>query len=210
MCIIINHNGVNMKLNNLLIIGDIHGKLDKYQKIINNHKGNSIQVGDFGFEKHHRWHLDNIDSSKHKVNFGNHDDYTFLLSKHSLHNSSYINKNGEEIMTVRGAYSIDKDYRIPGVSWWANEELNYNEMKLIIDSYIKKKPKIMITHDCPQIIRNYFFGITDKSITSNGLQTMFEEHQPDLWVFGHHHRSKNEIINGTHFICLAELETMII
>lgn len=51
------------------------------------------------------------------------------------------------------------------------------------------------------------FPYTDKSITRNLLQSMFEEHQPKLWLFGHHHRSKRKEINGTEFICVKELQT---
>jgi Icc-related predicted phosphoesterase len=40
------------------------------------------------------------------------------------------------------------------------------------------------------------------------LHMMFQEHQPKLWVFGHHHQSKDVQINGTRFVCLNELETM--
>lgn len=188
----------------ILIIGDVHGKIDNYWKIINNTKLPSIQVGDFGFKKHHEWHLKNIDSSKHKINFGNHDDYTFLEEKHSLSDYSINDK----YMSVRGADSIDKGYRIEGVDWWSNEELDYFQMQNAIDLYIENKPNIMITHDCPQCIREYLFGIFDKSITSNGLGAMFEYHKPKVWVFGHHHISKDVNIMGTRFICLGELETI--
>lgn len=37
--------------NNLLIIGDVHGKINQYWKLIQKHNGRSIQVGDFGFKK---------------------------------------------------------------------------------------------------------------------------------------------------------------
>jgi len=191
-------------MNTITIIGDVHGKIYEYKKIINNSKF-TIQVGDFGFKEEHQWHLMNVDSSKHKINFGNHDDYSFLHEKHSLSNYS-IDKNNN-LMTIRGAFSIDRRYRIEGRDWWANEELNYNEMLEVVDIYAKEKPKIVVSHDCPQIIRQHLFGVTEKSITSNGLQTMFETHQPDIWLFGHHHRSKNVNINGTQFICLNELET---
>jgi Icc-related predicted phosphoesterase len=153
------------------------------------------------------WHIDNIDCTKHRINFGNHDDYTYLNAAHSLGDWS-VSKNG--IMTVRGADSIDKYRRIEGLDWWPNEELNYDQMKHAIDTYILTKPKIMITHNCPREVSNDLFGIMEKSITTNGLQAMLEYHQPDLWVFGHHHKSKNEVINGTRFICLAELETLIV
>lgn len=192
----------------LLVIGDVHGKINEYWKLINEYNIDSIQVGDFGFKRHHNWHLENIDSSKHKINFGNHDDYTYLDKPHSLSDFTYFDK--KKLMTVRGAYSIDKHLRTENLDWWANEELNYEEMQNAIDFYNLNKPKIMITHDCPQSIKESLFNIKDKSITSNGLQIMFESHQPDIWVFGHNHTSKNEVINGVRFICLKELETIII
>lgn len=192
----------------LLVIGDVHGKINDYWKLVNFRKGCSIQVGDFGFKKQHDWFLKNIDYTQNKINFGNHDDYSFLYEPHSLSNWSYAYES--KVMTVRGAYSVDKAYRTENLDWWANEELNYEEMQNAIDFYNFNKPKIMITHDCPDYARRYLFGIRDKSITSNGLQVMFESHQPDIWIFGHHHKSKNEVINGTRFICLAELETMVL
>ena len=189
-------------MKNLLIIGDTHGAISVYEKILNIHKDyDSIHVGDFGFKYHHNWHLTNIDSNKHKVNFGNHDDYTFLDKPHSLGNYGMYS---EDIMTVRGAYSIDKWCRTEGIDWWSNEQLNYIEMQEAIDLYTLNKPKIMITHDCPQEVRDYMFRIKDKSLTSNGLQSMFEIHQPDIWIFGHHHKDRVETINGTKFICLGE------
>jgi predicted phosphodiesterase len=192
----------------LLIIGDVHGKINQYWKLVNNRKGCSIQVGDFGFKQQHNWFLKNIDYSQNQINFGNHDDYSFLYEPHSLSDWSYAHES--KVMTVRGAYSIDKDQRIENVDWWANEELNYRQMQNAIDFHNFNKPRVMITHDCPDYARRYLFGIREKSITSNGFQMMFENHQPDIWVFGHHHRSKNQVINGTRFICLAELETMIL
>ena len=130
-----------------------------------------------------------------------------MKKPHSLGNFNLISN---EIMTVRGAYSIDKAHRTENIDWWNNEELNCIEMQNAMDFYILNKPKIMITHDCPHEARKQLFGINEKTITTNGLQMMFENHQPDLWIFGHHHRSKNEIINRTRFIYLAELETMVI
>lgn len=191
----------------LLVVGDVHGKVDSYWKILQKHKGRSIQVGDFGFKKQHEWHLKNIDCTQHKINFGNHDDYTYLSHQHSLSNFS-ISASG--LMTIRGAFSIDKAYRTENVDWWANEELNYEEMQQAIDFYTFNKPSAVISHDCPDYIRRYLFGIREKSITSNGLQSMFEIHQPAVWLFGHHHKSKNEVINGTRFICLSELETLLL
>ena len=191
--------------NELIIIGDVHCKTNAYFDILKKYNGESIQVGDFGFDIEHKWHLDNIDSVKHKVNFGNHDDYTFLNQPHSLGDFSYIDTYN--LLSVRGAFSVDQYKRTEGIDWFRNEELDYNEMNLAIDLCELRKPKIIVSHDCPHEVRKHIFGIHEKSITSNGLQGMFELHQPDIWLFGHHHKSKDERINGTRFICLAELET---
>jgi hypothetical protein len=196
-----------MNLNpNIILIGDVHGKLIQYHKILKDYpKHSSIQVGDFGFQKHHDWHMEKINGDQHKINFGNHDYYPYLFEKHSLENFSLINN---EIMTVRGAWSIDKINRIEGIDWFANEELNYGDMQAAIDFYETNKPRIIISHDCPHDIRKLLFGIEQKSITTNGLQIMLEIHKPKLWVFGHHHISVNEVIDETKFICLAELEVI--
>lgn len=189
----------------MLIIGDVHGKTDEYKKIIFNYNKPTIQLGDFGFRRHHQWHTDNIDSTKHKINFGNHDDTTFLKYPHSLGNYSYDEASG--IFTMRGAFSVDRINRTEGVDWFADEELNYAEILEAVDCYNANKPKIVVTHDCPHEIRRMLFGIEQKSITCNGLQSMFESHKPDLWFFGHHHQSLTKTILGTKFICLNELET---
>ncbi len=191
----------------ILVIGDVHGKIDSYYKILQKYKPEySICVGDFGFKKEHEWFIKNIDYTKHKINFGNHDDTTFLNENYSRGNYTCYHGYENELMCVRGASSIDKQYRIKDVSWWSNEELSYKEMNEAIEVYAKNKPKIMITHDCPQSIRENVFSIYDKSITSVGLQAMLELHKPNLWIFGHHHKSIDIVVDGVRFKCLNELE----
>lgn len=76
------------------------------------------------------------------------------------------------------------------------------------DKYCEVRPKIVVSHDCPQSVMMQLFRYPEKSQTRTMLEMMFQEHQPELWIFGHHHKSKDEIINGgTRFICLSELET---
>ena len=36
---------------------------------------------------------------------------------------------------------------------------------------------------------------------------MFEYHRPDVWIFGHWHRSASAVVDGTRFQCLGELRT---
>jgi hypothetical protein len=190
-------------MENYLLIGDVHGKHLRYKDILDRTEHKTIQIGDFGFRNQHEWHIENIDNSKHKILFGNHDDYTFLNMDHSLGDYTIL----DNIMCVRGAYSIDRWCRTEGRDWFSNEELSYIEMNDIINIYETTKPQIMISHDCPEIVCKQLFGYPDNNKTRNGLQTMFEIYQPKLWIFGHHHKSIDTIIGDTRFICLNELET---
>lgn len=191
----------------MLIIGDVHGKIHEYKKLIEKTKDDSIQLGDFGFYKEHQWHLDNMDSEKHRICFGNHDFLPFVYEKHSCGDFSYFS---DKIMTVRGACSIDSHLRTEGLDWFRNEELSYLEMGEAIELYKKNKPKVVLSHDCPRTVSENIFHIQDKSLTSNGLQIMFEQWQPDLWIFGHHHRDIDVKIENTRFICLNELSTFVL
>ena len=186
----------------MLIIGDVHGMVDQYNRLIKN-SDRSIQVGDFGFAKQHEWHMKNCDPTKHQIVFGNHDDYGYLKSPHSLGNYSLT---PEGIFTIRGAESIDKHHRIEGVSWWREEELNWSEANQVVESYMQLRPEIVISHDCPDSVCLQLFGYGG-SFTRKLLENLFQLYQPSLWIFGHHHKSKNEVILGTRFICLNELET---
>lgn len=193
---------------NILLIGDVHGNTGAYKALINNHTGDSIQLGDFGFKKEHMWHLRHIDNRKHKIIFGNHDFYPFLTASHNLKDWTFLHDN--KILAIRGAHSIDSYMRIEGRDWFENEELTYGQLNCCLDEYEKYKPEIVLTHTCPQIITEMYFNIYDKTTTGNGLQAMFEIHKPKLWIFGHHHKDLNETVLGTQFICLSELKTLII
>lgn len=191
----------------MLLIGDVHGLIDSYWKLLQKHQpAYSLQVGDFGFRPHHEWHRRHLSAVRHKVNFGNHDDTAFVGSPHSTGHYNLW----QGVFTIRGAFSIDRWHRTEGKDWWADEELSYAQWQTCIDAYTAIKPDVVVSHDCPAEIRAALFGITDKNITSDGLQACFEQHQPRLWVFGHHHKSVSMEVNGTTFRCLNELETVMI
>jgi hypothetical protein len=50
------------------------------------------------------------------------------------------------------------------------------------------------------------YKFDDPSITRQALNIMFEIHKPDFWFFGHWHDRRNWSIDGTRFVCLAELD----
>lgn len=190
------------------IIGDAHCKVDKYADIISTCT-DSIQVGDYGLQPEWDWLEANV-SLSHKVNMGNHDYIPYLNKPHSLGNWSF--ERG--IFTIRGAYSVDFYRSTEGLDWFRNEELNYGEINEVYENWEKIKPEIVVTHDCPASVAEILFGMPTsgvakqdyKTTTREFLQELFTLHKPKMWFFGHHHKSRDKVIEGTRFVCLAELE----
>jgi predicted phosphodiesterase len=198
-------------------IGDIHGKWLEYLNVLHDPKNScsrSIQVGDFGlgFDERPKY-VDEVmngmskEGHNHRFIRGNHDNPSACKECPLWIPDGTIEG---DVMFVGGAGSIDKDWRNPGIDWWDDEELSYNELGDIIKLYDDTKPKIMVTHDFPGILKFDMFGISPKdgfnTRTDRAFTTMFEIHKPDLWIFGHYHKTKSKVILGTEFMCLGELE----
>lgn len=191
----------------ITLIGDAHGKEQEYLNIVNSLESGrkSLQVGDLGFKQTYDRVISEIDISIHKSLKGNHDWYPYLNKYNCLGDYGMW----EGVYYVRGAKSIDAHVRTEGVDWFSNEELTYVDFRRCVYDFVDLKPKVVVTHDCPQSINDILFGYTLKipTITGQGLDVLWESHKPELWVFGHHHRSVDRVIDGCRFVCLAELET---
>lgn len=208
----------------MLIVGDVHGKIDQFWSICldywnKNPQGKVIQLGDVGFHKSYEKLIKLFRSTyAHKglltIVPGNHDDYARCIESRGssrwkytggikIHNTT----SQDDMFFQRGANSIDKHLRTEGIDWFSNEEMSYTQLGKAVDLYIESKPRIMFSHTCPSSVKKHLFGYNESSRTEQALQVMWELHQPEYWFFGHFHVHRNEVINGTRFICLAELQT---
>jgi hypothetical protein len=186
----------------MLFIGDVHGNIKEYQKIIEN-APESIQLGDFGygFMPIPKFPIE------HKFIPGNHDNRQLCLKvPNCLGNFGYLENKG--IFFVSGALSIDKHLRVEGHTWWRDEQLSFSQMIECYDSYDRILPKIVISHDCPDLAGINKYADKYRNPTTQLLDAMFTRHRPEVWIFGHHHESFKNYVNGTQFIGLAELETI--
>jgi predicted phosphodiesterase len=181
----------------ITVIGDVHGKYERYHRIISRTKDHpyTIQLGDFGFKYDT---LKNVDHTKHVIIGGNHDNYD-ICGNYPHFLSDY-----------GGAYSIDKQYRTIGIDWWENEEVKIEGFMKARELYRQIKPEIMITHDCPEQIAYQMIPVGGRIFQNNttwALQELLNIHEPKLWIFGHWHKSRTIQYGKTKFVCLDELET---
>ena len=201
---------------NRRFIGDVHGKFGRYNDILSKSTTPTIQVGDFGTGFTDPSHIPrhSMIMGGHRYVRGNHDNPD-LCKKDDLcitDGTTEVLSNGVRIMYIGGAWSIDYAHRQTGINWWPDEELTIPELDKIVDDYIDFKPDVVISHDCPQDV-SYELFLKDtsrpiyKTRTGQALGIMWSSFKPKLWIFGHWHESKQEILQTTKFVCLNELET---
>jgi hypothetical protein len=195
------------KLHVLRIIGDCHQLYDKYHSLIKKVKY-SLLLGDFGLSNYET--LNNVDPKYHRILNGNHCNYDIKdLYPHFLGDFGQLNIPPYNIFFIRGALSVDKQWRIPHVSWWPQEELNFQQTKACIDEYSRIKPDFVVSHAAPHMCKQYGIltnpGKILESYTENLLQELWNIHQPKKWTFCHYHCNKQFKIGRTDFTCLNEL-----
>ena len=199
-------------------IGDVHGKFRQYKRLLAGKK-DTIQVGDLGvgfryvgaregeFTQNPPHH--HMVEGNHRFIRGNHDNPGACRQHSQFIKDGHVEGN---MMFIGGGFSIDRQWRIEGYSWWPDEELSQSEFYALMDIYEATKPEVMVTHDCPEWVAQTMEAMSGRgklnigSRTRQALQAMYGLHQPRVWIYGHWHYSFDEVIGKTRFICLAELE----
>lgn len=204
-----------LKPNSIIVIGDIHGSTHTYQKFIERLPAGqrTVQIGDMGIG------FKGVGLSKMSENHtwfrGNHDDPT-KCRKNPNYRGDFGYDPNTGIFHVAGAWSIDRAYRTEGISWWADEELSYEELDAAVELYRFTHPRFILSHEAPAKAANtllqsmcgaYFAakGECANSRTGQALQIMLDYHSPEQWVFGHYHLDKEFYTPGfeTQFHCVG-------
>ena len=224
-------------MSKITIIGDVHGKTGSYIRLLRNLPDRpSIQVGDMGLG-FARVQLDpNQIFPRHRFFRGNHDDPA-KCRKHPRYMGDWGYDSETSIFHVAGAWSIDKNWRVEGETWWPDEELSLFDLNKALQDYVDTKPRFMLSHEAPTVATYQMLAalmapsshadnpttvVHDgeyryykaklgcaNTRTSQALQGMLDIHAPEEWVFGHYHVDKTFYVPGykTKFTCVAELST---
>lgn len=163
---------------------------------------------------------------------GNHDDPSYfdgsfdksnikLVKDYSTH-SFNINGFNLNILFLGGAVSIDRIERKGyltngknGSDWWKGEEFIFNPEQLKTFTNID----IVVTHTAPSIclpfssgdIVNYYKNIdknletdllNERELLTETYNILKENNNLKYWIYGHFHKSLQDIKNDTKFICV--------
>lgn len=105
--------------------------------------------------------------------------------------------DGQKIFTLGGAYSPDKEYRIPGFTWFEEEELSLDDMDEALNNLGKHNYKVdyVITHTCgAEFLKKnayrfeFVFNPEYCKKTENFLDYLHDGIDCKKWIFGHFHK----------------------
>lgn len=108
------------------------------------------------------------------------------------------NWNGKSILTIGGAYSVDKWYRLEkGWHWFTDEQLTAEEMEEISEKTKGKYYNYVFTHTCPTWWQptDLFLTTIDQNTVDNSMEQWLCEIECsityDHWYFGHYHKDRD-------------------
>ena len=120
----------------------------------------------------------------------------FPLIRYFLDGGEY-EIEGYSVLTIGGAYSVDKDYRLlRGWKWFYDEQLHKEERKAIFDFVKGKHYDLVLTHTCPESLQpvDLFLPMIDQSKVDKTMEIYLEAVKDhidwNVWLFGHFHASR--------------------
>jgi predicted phosphodiesterase len=195
----------------LRFLGDVHGK---FKQLPEPSSVPIIQLGDLGVGFVDPYELDLL-AMREDFYFirGNHD-WPAVCRRHPCYLGDFgmAPERLGRFFYLSGAYSEDYLLRIPGVSWWDDEELSSYQLFAAQKMYEREKPEVVVTHEAPASIAQEIYNsfpvigggslVYQPSRTAQALEALLSLHTPRLWIFGHHHVPRHIKKNGTTFICV--------
>ena len=103
--------------------------------------------------------------------------------------------HGKSVLTIPGAYSVDKFYRLErGWAWFPHEQLSAEEWNEFYTSTLPQHHyDIILSHTCPYswMPTDLFLSSIDQSKVDNTMELWLEDFKQNadynFWFFGHYH-----------------------
>ena len=118
--------------------------------------------------------------------------------------------DGLKFFTCGGAESIDKDERIPGISWWERELPSQKEYEEGLRNLKKHNWNVdyVITHECSELtfkeMQKRISGLIEfENDLRNYLNIIEEKVSFNTWYFGHYHIDGK--LNNQHILVYEKM-----
>jgi len=213
----------------IMVMGDIHGSWGHVNILINkkyDEIASILQCGDFGYWPNfhdkteitplgHRYTFDNYGLKNKDIPIyfcdGNHENHPALLKGDKIledKNIHYMKRgttltleDGQVVLFMGGAKSIDKKFRLAGHDWFPEESITEKELYSLPDV----KVDIVISHTCPKKFNITYdrIGFGDfKDENRDKLDYVLMKYKPRLWAFGHFHKHQTGLAKGCQWTAL--------
>lgn len=204
---------------NILLVGDVHGERENIERVFKYAKDaeaeHIVQLGDlyYGFPDIDPF-MNDIEREVFKTGIpfsfikGNHDNHA-LLGKITdltdvrdgvqfIPNCIPFKLGSATFLAAGGAFSVDKPDRIPGVSWWPDEQITDYDVRY---SEYAEGVDIILSHDAPTTSNlddlMSLMPFTAALKNRDRLQQIVENVKPKMLFHGHYHRRLNAVANYT-------------
>lgn len=191
---------------NILIVGDIHKRLDIIHKLMNKYDCPIISTGDLDLNL-----SDKIDKLPYPLYIikGNHDIYNIsdiqTLTKYNIiyPGNDFLLNN--KILIFGGIYSSKKTYQLSSTLEGKNKRFfTIEDIEKILNNNRGKQPNILITH---QAIAN-ILPLNEKIKVEEGcelLNKLVDTFKPFYYIHGHHHITYNNMYGKIKCFGLSNL-----
>ncbi|MCC5850179.1 MAG: metallophosphoesterase [Verrucomicrobia bacterium] len=204
----------------VMLLGDVHRQFEDVTRLIEAQRPSLIlQVGDLGYwpKKERRILRDGtvlggtLDTLGIPLHFcdGNHEDHAALRALEALEvfpnvfyqprGSLLTLPDGRKVLFAGGARSIDREYRVVGEDWFAEEVLREHELEGFPDTEVD----IVVSHTAPREFDPLDLCHRDRDPSRICLSWVLHRMRPKLWVFGHFHRQACGEWHGVKWISLG-------
>lgn len=203
--------------------GDWHANT-RYARAVVRHAADQgvshiLHTGDFGWLFRESF-IEDLEQTLDKLGVhvlfvdGNHEDHDYLdalvdpqITPHIRHlrRGTRWEWDGIRFVALGGAHSVDRPNRRPGISWWPQETIGFQDLEKVAEG---GEVDVMLTHDCPAGvsipgIEGNPFGFHPMELAMSDehrqvLRTAVDTVRPKLLVHGHYHQKYREVLRADY------------